>query len=117
MLNKEYHEKTEDAFLAFTEYCNRNECERCPLLLRKNNVFGCFGFWLNSKANIVLRPCPHCGGKAELHIDASGSFVECKRCSCETPHYEDTKLVVETWNCRANVPSAAVRQLIRHPSA
>ena len=109
MKNKEYHKETQSAYDAFAEYCTNRECEGCRFYALNNTVYGCFGIWLDAEADIVLEPCPHCGGKAELHIDASGAFVECERCSCETTHYEDAKLVVETWNCRANVPSVTIR--------
>ena len=52
MKNKEYHKETQIAFDAFAEYCVHRECEQCPFFKMKNNVYGCFGFWLNAEADI-----------------------------------------------------------------
>ena len=106
MKNKEYHKETQAALDAFAEHCAHSVCEECKLGNINNVVYGCFGFWLNAEADIVLKPCPHCGGKAELHIDASGVFVECDECGNETPHYDDARLVVEIWNERAKAPDS-----------
>ncbi len=60
-----------------------------------------------------LKPCPFCGGTAELHIGdeqrdgAKGSYVECTGCgasSChgEYPNADYPEVAIEVWNEREN---------------
>lgn len=53
-----------------------------------------------------LKPCPFCGGKAELV--GTGNFcgncaysVSCTSCNCNTDWLANKKEVVEAWNKRA----------------
>ncbi|MGE9941087.1 Lar family restriction alleviation protein [Bariatricus sp. SGI.161] len=60
-------------------------------------------------SKIIVKPCPFCGGKADLcsfaflHVEA---FIKCKKCGCRTltykgQDYEDVKyLAVTAWNRR-----------------
>lgn len=53
-----------------------------------------------------LRPCPFCGGEAELYEDAGGYSVDCTVCGAGTSYFgkglPDAKSVaVAAWNRRA----------------
>lgn len=53
-----------------------------------------------------LKPCPFCGGEAELIHDELFSFVKCKMCSAEarivkvSARYCADEIAVEAWNRR-----------------
>lgn len=53
-----------------------------------------------------LKPCPFCGGEAELRINHCAAYVECKECEASTEHILDSPLycakdkAVEAWNRR-----------------
>ena len=53
---------------------------------------------------IELKPCPFCGGKADI-IPAGGAwkvsyFVECQECNNMTDIHDTSRAAVETWNRR-----------------
>lgn len=56
--------------------------------------------------NKELKPCPFCGGKAEIISEETYSghnlfWVECIECDCRTSDYEDNeKEAIESWNRR-----------------
>ena len=51
-----------------------------------------------------LKPCPFCGGEAEIIDDAMGTISRCRRCGAENGNgvYGDVghKLAVKDWNAR-----------------
>lgn len=52
-----------------------------------------------------LKPCPFCGGKAELkHWRWIGNEyrIECLKCETKTQISNDYNMLVKTWNRRAN---------------
>ena len=52
-----------------------------------------------------LKPCPFCGGKAELTAIPSVSIhYLCKRCKASGPYHTAHKDHVEQWNTRATDP-------------
>ncbi len=58
-------------------------------------------------SEIKLKPCPFCGGSAELYKVWSGYSVKCcgnERCHMQAvplPAYETKERAVEAWNRRA----------------
>ena len=38
---------------------------------------------------IELKPCPFCGGKAEVHVSSDGICVRCTKCLCQTVRGKD----------------------------
>lgn len=62
---------------------------------------------------IELKPCPFCGGQANLRVTTSGVSVRCRKCSIGTPYRLDSidksdaiRKVVEDWNRREEGPKA-----------
>ena len=61
-----------------------------------------------------LKPCPFCGGKAEIHncmefendtlalIYSGKSGVHCSECHCATIPYGSKDEAIEVWNRRAD---------------
>ena len=53
-----------------------------------------------------LKPCPFCGGMAELntwrneHFDTDPAFVVCLVCGAKTHTFENPKSAVSAWNIR-----------------
>ena len=51
-----------------------------------------------------LKPCPFCGGKAELnrinHIDNWMYEVRCIECGCGTDYAKTSDVVIADWNYR-----------------
>lgn len=54
----------------------------------------------------ILKPCPFCGGEAELvDFDPMNCFVECRKCRASQPalyNKVDKQSAVESWNHRAD---------------
>lgn len=52
-----------------------------------------------------LKPCPFCGGKAELNVypfDTRNEYqVECENCFCQTYVYDTEQDAIEAWDRRA----------------
>ena len=50
-----------------------------------------------------LKPCPFCGGEAEIYRHALVSWVRCKECGVDTPAAlpQDEQLAIDFWNTRA----------------
>lgn len=54
-------------------------------------------------SEIKLKPCPFCGGKAELFQDYMGWYViECTACGNGTLHFANSDGAVNAWNRRAD---------------
>ena len=55
-------------------------------------------------SEIKLKPCPFCGGEAELGTFSTNSddkfLVECSNCGVATLLYYDTEKATEAWNRR-----------------
>ena len=58
-----------------------------------------------SKDEEKLKPCPFCGGEAEIEpegITACGYWLKCKKCGIEQPApYERVQDAILVWNRRA----------------
>jgi len=53
------------------------------------------------KKKIKLKPCPFCGGEAELYQTWTGDYcVQCNKCGATTLHKRDANIVVGDWNRR-----------------
>ena len=50
-----------------------------------------------------LKPCPFCGGKADILIfEGERVYIECRRHCCEQAIiYPNKELAIEAWNRRA----------------
>ena len=49
-----------------------------------------------------LKPCPFCGGKAELFHSYDGYHcVQCTCCACGTMHMRTERAAIRMWNRRA----------------
>ena len=50
-----------------------------------------------------MKPCPFCGGEAEIYRHALVSWVRCKECGVDTPAAlpQDEQLAIDFWNTRA----------------
>ena len=54
---------------------------------------------------IELKPCPFCGGEANLVQGSSGKllpWVRCRDCGAETSDYDSVEEAAEAWNRRAD---------------
>lgn len=54
-----------------------------------------------------LKPCPFCGGEAEiiksfLYGKVAGYVPNCKKCGCQLPMYTSKQNAKNAWNRRAN---------------
>ena len=50
-----------------------------------------------------LKPCPFCGGEAELCGMVGTRYIRCTSCGCDGPIFQDTKKeAVESWNTRSD---------------
>lgn len=49
-----------------------------------------------------LKPCPFCGGEAELRTIGKLAYVECSICHCQTDgvYYKQKKEEIKRWNNR-----------------
>ena len=52
-------------------------------------------------SEIKLKPCPFCGGEAEMFGNESVVFVGCKECTCITEWDDDISAEIG-WNRRAD---------------
>ena len=52
-----------------------------------------------------LKPCPFCGGKAELweyrDLDEVSYYIGCTTCGAQTKYTDSEDLCIEAWNRRA----------------
>ena len=48
----------------------------------------------------VLKPCPFCGGEAEIIDPDDIISVQCKSCQCGTNCYCDERSAIAKWNTR-----------------
>lgn len=63
-----------------------------------------------SKKLVELKPCPFCGGVAELYehktfinpLALSGFYIKCQGCKVTTAYYKTAKEAIKKWNRRAN---------------
>lgn len=84
------------------------EAELCKQEEVEITEYGCSTyaqFKLDRKAleiGIKLKPCPFCGGKAELLYDSigNGCYVICKKCYALSNRKKDVKEVADEWNSR-----------------
>lgn len=52
-----------------------------------------------------LKPCPFCGGRAELYGSWQDSWiVECVKCHASTDDYKENFDAILAWNARADEP-------------
>lgn len=59
--------------------------------------------------NEELKPCPFCGGEAELHDNPEGDtfFVMCASCDASTEASTTSAGAIKPWNTRAPVKVGA----------
>lgn len=55
--------------------------------------------------HVELKPCPFCGGKAEVNHVSLGGYqtgydVRCPDCGCGTDYAEEKQEVITAWNTR-----------------
>lgn len=49
------------------------------------------------------KPCPFCGGEAELRDTSFGEYyVKCRKCGINTPAFTRPDTVIKRWNRRVN---------------
>lgn len=53
-------------------------------------------------SEIKLKPCPFCGGEAEILNVDDRYTAKCRSCFCGTGEYKDPERASETWNRRAD---------------
>ena len=53
-------------------------------------------------SEIKLKPCPFCGGEAEILNVDDRYTARCRSCFCGTGEYKDPERASETWNRRAD---------------
>lgn len=54
---------------------------------------------------IELKPCPFCGGKADIYepdVDIETHLVYCTKCQAETQLFAKREEAIEAWNRRAD---------------
>ena len=54
-----------------------------------------------------MKPCAHCGGKAERWTVQRTKWVECRECGMRTGSYDDEVEAIAAWNRRTPAPGAA----------
>lgn len=58
--------------------------------------------------DVELKPCPFCGGKANIYTHKDFVFIRCQVCDCGTPsisasiEYCATERAVRLWDRRAD---------------
>ena len=54
------------------------------------------------KESKLLKPCPFCGGEAEIKNDLGNDcvYISCKWCHCNSRLSENQEEVIEAWNTR-----------------
>lgn len=105
MTNAEKFKTAEERSKAFGNYCNSQSrgCNKCPL----NKFAGdclCRFAWLDLEYNVVLKPCPFCGGEARTvsgnSVGATLYIVECKKCFATTVSKLKEDEAISEWNRR-----------------
>lgn len=48
-----------------------------------------------------LKPCPFCGGKAQINYAGADMLILCSKCLVRTESYHTKAETVEAWNRRA----------------
>ncbi|MDR1465425.1 MAG: Lar family restriction alleviation protein [Oscillospiraceae bacterium] len=59
--------------------------------------------------NIQLKPCPFCGGIADIWQGCDYHYVMCRRCKSKTADFEKDDEAVDAWNKRAERISTVTR--------
>ena len=55
-----------------------------------------------------LKPCPFCGGEAEIERYTIKPYVACMKCGCSMPdRHQTAEQAIEAWNARAEQAIAA----------
>lgn len=69
-----------------------------------NDIVGLDGnpLYIEVTSNMNLKPCPFCGGEAEVKEDKRLNmfYVTCPDCKVETDVYHNMEKPIEVWNRR-----------------
>lgn len=66
-----------------------------------------------------LKPCPFCGGKAEINAwatedyDDGDAMISCEKCEAKTSIYVSTEYAAEAWNRRPSDALEAENKALR----
>jgi len=66
-----------------------------------------------------LKPCPFCGGKAEINAwaaedyDDGDAMISCEKCEAKTSIYVSTEYAAEAWNRRTSDALEAENKALR----
>ena len=66
-----------------------------------------------------LKPCPFCGGAAELREEHDNSWVSCSECQVSVEGFEFSEDASSAWNTRPDIPATdekvkALREALQH---
>lgn len=100
MTNGEKFKTAKKRTEAFDEFCDNNECTRCPLFDTEEDRVLCAFSWLELEAKEEILKCPFCGSKADINTVGNKYFVRCHDCLIETPLCSSSEEVIAAWNRR-----------------
>ena len=96
--NQELYKTAESRRKAFIEYCRKSKCEKCPL--SGKDYYDCHFHWLELPADVQLKPCPFCGGEAEMVEIKEYAEARCSICQGVVQSGDDVLSAAAAWNHR-----------------